>query len=793
MINALFTIRQDPTTIGALVQRANRILIKFTENADNGTTLIHLAQKHITDKTIGDRPAEDQKLLQTLESLRGDKKISEAQAEAFLCTPADTLELQSFQAVVLLAALEHHKRFGKPERPLRAMMVFRLLYEDRTKSQKRLRAIEVDKYLAVAWHSVEEIVSRIDLIFEELSDDSLSYAHQRLMPVRRILRDLIAESLENLRTSSSSSGEAVIDAYKLAAEHEKPTGSLRTGDTNQAIESYGDFGSYPDVASAAEPDQLHGDDVAETEDTPAYIELSAQPILSDTTQDPSERRADNQTSGVFLATQFERSAPASLRRSHVLSAVHAKTVAGSIERREKRLICLTNRLSKYETEILISELKSRMQQCDASYMLYLALATGRKPAKLLQARPVAVYRDFQEVGSGYFLGTQEIYWLYRQALPAHRLPKSHRSLLDQQQTPVVLPVPCSAEVMRHFPETDSQELELQAEALLKKINKANSTNLSIGKIADHLANFLHHQGVDDVLIALITGNPDIQEAGLYYTQYDSVSIYKAYQRYREKELRAETQDPIESKVALGGSQLVVTENAVTGIFDHLQKNVQALQGQGWDKVHYGYVMYVLHLLNFTTGHRPVRDPFDDIEHIDLISKKIFISDKESRLTTSSARTLVLPDIAVTQIGLYIEHLEKLHVQMQSLSPEFAQQVSSVLNGKSPLFFLIDRGSAIDDIRMAQLSPKSVVHFWSGVLDLPPNWHRHFLRTYLSQQKMVSGESIDTWMGHAKPGQEGLTRYSGMSIKSLETIALKIEQLCIKLKIIPLTSQGRSDG
>ena len=186
-----------------------------------------------------------------------------------------------------------------------------------------------------------------------------------------------------------------------------------------------------------------------------------------------------------------------------------------------------------------------------------------------------------------------------------------------------------------------------------------------------------------------------------------------------------------------------------------------------------------------------KDPFDDIDHIDLISKKIFISDKESRLTSSSARTLLLPDIAATQIKLYIQHLERQHIQLQSLSPEFAQQVGSILNGEGPLLFLIERGDAIDEIRMVSLSPKSVQDFWSGLLDLPLNWHRHFLRTYLLRQKMVSGESIDTWMGHAKPGQEGLTRYSGMTIKALETIAHQIEQLSIKLKVFPLTHEGRA--
>lgn len=227
----------------------------------------------------------------------------------------------------------------------------------------------------------------------------------------------------------------------------------------------------------------------------------------------------------------------------------------------------------------------------------------------------------------------------------------------------------------------------------------------------------------------------------------------------------------------------------TGIFDHLAKNLKAVQSQSWDAVHNGFVMYTLHLLNFATGHRPVTDPFDDLSHIDLINKKILISDKESRLTASSARALALPDTAVQQIKLYTQHLERLFIQIQDLSPAFAQQVGEVLSGKRPLLFLIERGDTVDDIKMISVSPKRVQRFWAGLLDLPPNWHRHFLRTFLSREENVSAESIDTWMGHANPGQEGFTKFSGMSMKAMEKLAASVEQLMERLKIVSLTSKG----
>lgn len=765
MIRTLIILAHDTDTINTFNQRANNILVGFTLNPENHDELKALAQQYIT-ASPQERFVEEEKLKPILAKLREDKKITESQAEAFLCTSVSSVVLQDLQALVLLAALEHKNLFGNAGRPLRAMAAFRLLAEDRAKNKKRLSSLEIEQLLPATSQTLDSFVKNIDRIFSSLTDSSLDYAHQRLMPLRRILKDVIAQSLENQRKRRKAAND----------------NSLHT---DRSVGSGDEMTTYPE--------QVLVRDVPETEETSGYQELSVQLTTLDETQNTLEHVVDNQATGLFLATQPEKSAPASLRRSHALSAMHAKTVAGSIERREKRLICLTNRLTRYETEILIAELKHRMPESDVAYLLYLALATGRRPKTLLEAKEIKSYKSFKEAGSAYSLGQQDLFLLYRQELPAHRVPDKQTVLLNQRSAPVVLPVPCGAEVVRPLLKTCGQDFELQAEALLKEINKANSTKLSIGKITDHLANFLHHHGVDDVLIALLTGNPNLQEAGLYYSQYDTVSLYRAYQLYREEMLQAETQDPIESNAEHGGSQLVLTEDAVTGIFDHLKRHLHKEQVCGWDRVHNSFVMYTLHLLNIATGHRPVRDPFDDIDHIDLISKKIFISDKESRFTASSARTLVLPDTAVGQIKIYTEHLERLYIHMQSLSPGFAQQIGDTLKGEGPLLFLIDRESTVDNIKMISVSPKDVDSFWAGILDLPTNWNRHFLRTYLLRQSIVPGEAIDTWMGHAGPGQEGLTKYSGMSLKTMGSIASQIDNLFRMLKVTPLTSQGLIHG
>lgn len=756
MIKSLIKIEHDPDVIDILVKRAEEILDEFARNPGNDEDLRALAKQH-ANSFRSQRSVNVDQLRAILNQLRTRRKMTSAKAEVFLCTPAPSPVLKNLKALILLAALEHKTLFKDSQRSLDAMYSYRLLVEDREEIQIRTNSFNVEDRLPDTSQSFEKFMHAINHALKTLPNHDKHYADLRLGSVRLILGDLIHNRLKNLRVRGKSSRK----------KKEKPGG-------DNAIAGH---------------EKLIFRQVSETEEMPVYQEISVQPAIIDETQIASEYLADNQVSGLFLATQPEQGAPDSLRRSRVLSAMHSKVVAGSIERREKRLVCLTNRLSRYEIDILIAELKNRMHTSDVAYVLYLVLATGRRPDTLLRAKLLKEHNAFEGFGNAYSFRGEDIFWIYRHELPAHRFPSEHQVLLNQQQSPVILAVPCAPEVMRKLPRFKSGDFEEQAKTLLKQINKENSTNLSIGKIADHLENFLHQHGVDDVVIALITGNPTLQEAGLYYSQYDTVSLYRAYQRYRECELQAETRDPDERKAKRGGSQLILTDGAVTGIFDHLKTKLQHNQLRGWAEAHNSYVMYTLHLLNLATGHRPVRDAFDDINHIDLISKKIFISDKESRFAASSARTLVLPDTAIIQIQLYIKHLEKLHIHMQSLSPDFAQQVRQTLNGEGPLLFWVRRGDSIDEIETDSVSPKSVESLGVDSLHLPTNWHRHFLRTYLLQQNRIPGEAIDTWMGHAGPGQEGFTKYSGMSIKALELIASQIEILFKKLGISPLTSQG----
>ncbi|RHW20614.1 hypothetical protein [Pseudomonas jilinensis] len=143
MIRKLLGKSDDDIRLKTLCQLSNRILQDFAEDKANGPELRDVAKGYVTEKPDIDRAIEDANARLILEYLRAKRKISESQAEAFLCIRPESPQLRNLQGLILLSALEHAQMFSDPERPRHAMMQFRLLYEDRTKARRRGTA-EID-------------------------------------------------------------------------------------------------------------------------------------------------------------------------------------------------------------------------------------------------------------------------------------------------------------------------------------------------------------------------------------------------------------------------------------------------------------------------------------------------------------------------------------------------------------------------------------------------------------------------------------------------------------------------
>lgn len=727
----------------------------------------HLGQTDDSISLITDKPALDQISL----NLKNNKQITEAQTEAFLCVSSDQNRMIRWQALILVVSLEHVRLFENSDRAFRAMADFRRLLQDKQGNKKLQEINSIESTLPDPLQPLDQVVVLLSKLLEQVPKSQKKYIHQRLLPIRRILADVNDEKLKNQRSRETQSN----DKREINQQEPELHADVRGGSVKR--------GRYNTTIEAARVD----------DEDAAHAVMRESPDTTHNTLNETEFASDNATERSYITLAPDSSTPTSLRRSFMLSAVHAKTVAGHIERNEKRLVTAMSQLTQHDIHCLKEALQRKSEtQPTIVFLIHLMLTTGRRLEQILRARKIDHTNDLKQPGDAVILQQNgDIYWVYRADLPLHSLEGNLELFIDRQTSPVILPLPPPPKnsYMLTLPALTA-DIQQEAISFIDEVNRVNKTRLKMNRIAAFLSDFLHQRGVDDVVNALVTGNPNIQEAGIYYYQYENKRVLEAYELFLKKYFSFEIEEF--KKEALikhgGGSQLIVKPEAVNALFEYLALQTQASKGD-IAAFHNAYTYYILHLLNFATGHRPVRDPFDDLEHIDLANKKIFISDKESRQTSTSARVLRLPEIAIQQLNLYIEHLKELQLRLCVINPNAANAVARTLAGKNRLLFLFEENDS-GSYQIQPLSPKAVQEYLGALFNIPANWHRHYLRTFLSRST-VPGELIDAWMGHAKLGQEGYNQFSGLSMEYMWLISNKIEREMDKLGIKAVAGWGVS--
>lgn len=772
MISRFFTIEHEKSVLDVLELRAAQLTLNFL-NSSCDEDIKSSVREHYLNKIDASLPlTTDQVLLDQVRiDLKSNQKMTHSQVELFLCF--SSAQMIGWQSLILVISLEHRRLFEDPTRSLNAMNAFRLLLQNKEENEKLLEIAALEKSLPNPLQPLEQIVIKLTHYLKNLPAEHQKYQTyilQRLLPIRRILDDVLVEAIKNPRPKGVLHTEGQDDSKQLSDQpntHGKPT-------------QRGNFNTTNKLARTDDEEAAHT----------VIQEFTAK---TDGTLNDLEFRSDNAPDSSFITLAPDKKAPASLRQSLTLSAIHAKTVASHIERNEKRLITATNQITRYDFKCLLAALRQRAnEQPQVVFILYLMFVTGRRLEQLLQAKKVRGISSFSSTGDAYTINqNKDTFWLFRPNLPKHALTGNLKRLVDQQTSPVILPLPqapIDSGLLSELPEL-SKEIRQKLDDFVNDINREYKTKLTMSRIADFLSNFLHHQGVDDVINALVSGNPSIQEAGTYYHQYDHATVLTAYEIFTKEFFAAGVQEDLKVFIQNhpnGGSQLIVKQQAVAALFAHLVSKIDSSQGIA--EFHNAYTYYIVHLLNLATGHRPVRDPFDDLNHIDLLNKKIFISDKESRFTSSSARSLVLPEIAVQQITFYLEHLKRLQLLLHSINPLLADAVDMTLAGKNRLFFLIEENE-LGRYQMQPLAPRHIKKYLGALFDIPTNWHRHYLRTALANHN-INGELIDSWMGHAKIGQEGYSSYSGLSMQGLQKIAETIDGLMKELEVKALAGWGQ---
>lgn len=644
-------------------------------------------------------------------------EISIRQCQLFLVTGTNGNQiLDDWKGLLLAVAYCHEAFFGGNERIQRALTAWRFMAGEQHKND--IKKILSD--LPGPYGQLDSIVASLN----ELVKSRLTVLQKRrLLPIRRLIEDVHEKEIRRERQPKTE-GETKDGAggQTDSNHHQNPYAYHRVSGGND-IEGFTEF-------------------VAKTDAVAEY-------------QNSVEFSEDHQSSRTFICAEMNAETPDWIAQSSALTAMQARNTVHQIERREKKLVTSWSGLTRFEVSSLVKGLQSSDRETTRiRLVLSIMLLSGRGLDQLSEGLRTGQLRLSPQ--------TETWQWQFAPELPEHKLSKKFQALVNVQQHPVCLSLAnlsCQSLSGMILDEAFRSEIE----HWLSQLNHETGARLTINRVSDYLGYFLHHLGCDEVSIALITGDISLQQAGLYYYQFDANQLHRIHANFVSTVYGEDVQTGQNGR---GGSQLLVESGVVAALLDHQSQLVEkARLARDLVEFHNAYTLFMLTVLNLATGHRPVKDPYDDLDSFDFLGRKIFISDKEVR-NGDAYRTLVLPQGVVEQLEVYLQHLQALKEDLYFSDREVALSIQSTLDGKAPFFFFLgDQGT----VERLSIQPKSLHQHLSPYFDLPFNWHRHYLRTHLSRWG-VAGEVIDAFMGHAKPGQEALAQFSGMSIQSLKGVA-----------------------
>jgi len=218
-----------------------------------------------------------------------------------------------------------------------------------------------------------------------------------------------------------------------------------------------------------------------------------------------------------------------------------------------------------------------------------------------------------------------------------------------------------------------------------------------------------------------------------------------------------------------GSQLALKISELRKISENIRLEVDLLSKCNPNylyKYHNKYVTYCIFLLNYSTGHRAVVDPYYSLALFDLGSQTVIIEDKFVT-RRHNARLAYLSDIAVQQIKYYLNYLQNYCRLIKDSNSDLAGSIQRLLDDTLcqdiPLFFYLDENMQLIRVRPSELRKESTIS------SFPLNTNRHVLSHHLSLRGLPQ-ELLDVQMGHIEAGCEP---YSESSVLSPGSVAQEI--------------------
>ena len=333
-------------------------------------------------------------------------------------------------------------------------------------------------------------------------------------------------------------------------------------------------------------------------------------------------------------------------------------------------------------------------------------------------------------------------------------------------------------------------------SVLSLINKQYHTHLTLNKISGFLSHHQKQVGIDPVLTQLIS-DPDVQKLpALSYTHIDIEALNNAFNHFIEYLYKiAPTLSISRPTISMKelpkikgvsdnrqlGSALDVSEDILSSLMNKLitRINKSTTNKSYWFTAdHHDLIAsYTQMVLGLSSGYRPVTGWLGKKSDLNLFSGEYYIADKDS-LAIGSGRIVIIPPLTVKIIGQYLAFVSQAARYFKNTKPLLSKRYQQILNSREHLFFY--RNTQTPEKLFEESTPETII-LQFDYFPLPPNWHRHQLRTLLHKSQ-IAPDLMDAWMGHTSISQTAFSQFSSIGIEDLRDISIHIENLLQRIGV-----------
>ena len=442
--------------------------------------------------------------------------------------------------------------------------------------------------------------------------------------------------------------------------------------------------------------------------------------------------------------------------------------------------CLYSRLTTHEIKSAFSWCFRRMWQSPAFLMVLTSMLVGRSVDHLVSL-PVTHKIPERGVGDFWLEGKETIALYHRPDLPLHASVDLDR---DDGKNGFWLPLPPSiGKALRKFLEANGRQFpSLDIGPAIGELRKNVSDRITALNLRRSLSECLINNGVDEAIVALISGVSPEHCAALYYTSLPKSVVLTTFFDHLDTWFPEAKPKRWDSPSELVGSRLRFDPETVSALFREQAKRINgARKGVDVDleEFHNELTLYTFQLLALVSGARSVTEPFGEATDMNVHACTLRLADKNNRQDGSS-RLLVLGDIAMRQVNEYNRNVDFLIGHYAISKPRLAEEVRRARAGDASWLFLLQNDHT------KTLTPKLMQRRLAERWRPPLNWPRHFLRSWFVGQAFGRGV-VRAFMGHADTGAPPLSRYDGTSVFDLQNLATAISKFIDSLNIPMVTA------